>query len=62
MVSDMNIFVLKWSKIAKQKNCFFFALQNKVETTLPDGLRPLVKGRIANFGTFLDVYELRHFG
>ena len=35
-------FVLKWSKITKQtKNSFFladFALQNIVETMLPDGL------------------------
>ena len=40
MVSDLNIFVGKWSKIAKQKNCFLadLALQNVVETTLPDGL------------------------
>ena len=32
MVSELNIFVGKWSKIAD------FALQNMVETTLPDGL------------------------
>ena len=41
MVSHLNIFVWKWSKIAAQKKgCFFadFALQNMVETTLPDGL------------------------
>ena len=41
MVSDLNIFVWKWSKIAKQVIFSFladFALQNKVETTLPDGL------------------------
>ena len=34
-------FVWKWSKIAAQKKvCIFsdFALQNMVETTLPDGL------------------------
>ena len=34
-------FVGKWSKIAKQKKTSFladFALQNKVETTLPYGL------------------------
>ena len=33
-------FVWKWSKIAAQKKFFFadFALQNMVETTLPDGL------------------------
>ena len=37
----LNIFVWKWSKIAAQKEvCFVadFALQNMVETTLPDGL------------------------
>ena len=42
MVSDLNIFVWKWSKIAKQKKMFFFladfVLQNSVETTLFDGL------------------------
>ena len=38
-VSDMNILVLKWLKIAKQKKYVLladFALQNMVETTLPD--------------------------
>ena len=66
MVSDLKIFVLKLSKIAAQKNVFFvvadFALQNMVEATLPNGLRPLVEGRIANFGIFLDVFEFLHFG
>ena len=41
VVSDLNILVWKWFKIAKQKKVFFFAdlaLQNMVETTLPDGL------------------------
>ena len=42
MVADWNILVWKWSKIAAQyKKMFFFAdfaLQNMVETTLPDGL------------------------
>ena len=41
MVSDLNIFVLKWSKIAAQKKSLSFAdfaLQNMVETTHPDGL------------------------
>ena len=33
MVSDLNILVWKWSKIAAD-----FALQNMMETTLPDGL------------------------
>ena len=36
-----------------------FALQNMVETTLPDGL---VKGRIANFGISLEVFEFLRFG
>ena len=40
MVSYLNNFVGKLSKIAAQKIFFFadFALQNMVETTLPDGL------------------------
>ena len=40
MVSELNIFVGMWSKIAVQKKVVFadFALQNMVETTLPDGL------------------------
>ena len=40
MVSDLNIFVQNWSKIAAQKKVFFadFALQNMLETMLPDGL------------------------
>ena len=40
MVSHLNIFVWKWSKIAAQKkNCFFadFAVQNMLKTTLPGG-------------------------
>ena len=31
-------FFQKWSKIAKKINLADFALQNKVETKLPDGL------------------------
>ena len=40
MVSDWNILVWKWSKIAAQKKFVFddFALQNMVEATLHDGL------------------------
>ena len=48
-----------------KKSLFFadFALQNMVETTLPNGFkRTLVKGYIANFGISLDVFELFHFG
>ena len=36
-----HFFVWKWSKITTQKKSFLFAdfaLQNMVETTLPDGL------------------------
>ena len=39
VVSDMNIFIQKWSKIATKKMFADFALQNKVETMLPDGLK-----------------------
>ena len=42
VVSHLNVFVWKWSKIAAQKKVFFFcadfALQHMVETMLPDGL------------------------
>ena len=41
MVLDWKVLVWKWSKIvAPKKVCFLadFALQNMVETTLPDGL------------------------
>ena len=41
VVSELNIFVGKWSKVAAKKKFFFpadFALQNMVETRLPDGL------------------------
>ena len=37
MVSDLNILVWKWSKIAVKKNADF-AIQTIMETTLPDGL------------------------
>ena len=53
MVSELNIFAITWSKIA---------LQNMVETTLPDGMRLLVEGYIANFGISLDVFEFSRFG
>ena len=39
---DLNNFAWKWSKIAKKKKKTFlladFALQNMVETTIPDGI------------------------
>ena len=39
VVSDLNIFVWEWSKMAaKKKVSFFVTLQNMVETTIPDGL------------------------
>ena len=55
MVSHLKIFVWKW---------FFadFALQNMVETTLPDGLETSGQGHIANFGIFLDVFDFLRFG
>ena len=40
VVSDLNFFVWKWSKIAAQKKVIFFAdfaVQNMLKTTLPDG-------------------------
>ena len=58
-------FCLKMIKNRRAKKSFFFAdfaLQNMVETTLPDGLETLFKGRIANFGISLDVFEFLQFG
>ena len=40
VVSDLNVFVWNWSKIAAQKKISFFAdfaVQNMLKTTLPDG-------------------------
>ena len=65
VVSDLTIVVWMWSKIATQKKVFFwadFALQNKVETTLPDELETSGQRRIANFGIFLDVFEFLRLG
>ena len=44
-------------KSPHKKTVFFvdFALQNMVETTLPDGLE--ISGQRANFGISLDVFE-----
>ena len=42
VVSDLNIFVLKWLKLPNKKNISFladFPSQNMVETKLPDGLK-----------------------
>ena len=66
MVSHLNIFVWKLSKIAAQKKRFIFvadfALQNMVETTLSDGLMTSGQRGIANFGISLDVFEFFRFG
>ena len=56
MLPKLNILVWKWSKIAD------FALQNIVETTLPDGLETSCQGHIANFGVFLDIFEFFFLG
>jgi hypothetical protein len=53
------------SKIAAQKKVSFFAdfaLQNMVETTLPDGLETSGRRGIANFGIYLDVFEFLRLG
>ena len=65
VVSDLNIFVPKWSKIAAQQY-FFFLLILPYKTWwklrfLMDQ-RPLVKGRIANIGISLYAFEFLHFG
>ena len=67
MVSDLKIILVwKWYKIAAQKKFYFFAdfaVQNMVETTLPDGLE--TSGRrvyIANIGISLEVFEFLCFG
>ena len=47
LVSHLNIFLWKWSKIAAQFFFVFFAdfaLQNMVETRLPDGLEASGRG------------------
>ena len=56
MVSDLKILVWKWSKIAAQKKVFFMILPYKTwwKPHFPNGYRPLVEGRIANFGIFLE--------
>ena len=63
MVSDLNILVWKWSKIAKKKFFFLadFALQNKVETTLPGGLETSGRRVYRYFAIFLDVVEFFAF-
>ena len=54
MVSGLNIFVWKWSKIAKEQKKYFFWLIWP-EKRFPIDKRPLVEGRIAYFGIFLVV-------
>ena len=46
MVSELNIFLGCSLKMPHKKKVFFadFALQNKVETTLPDGLETSGRG------------------
>ena len=58
MVSHLNIFVWKWSKIAAvilpYKTCW--------EPRFPMDERPLVEGYMANFGISLDIFEFFRFG
>ena len=58
VVSEMNIFVGKWSKIAAFFFVFFFAdflYKTWWKPRFPMDKRPLVKWYIANFGISLDV-------
>ena len=64
-MSHLNIFVWTWSKIAAQKKISFladFALQNMVETTLPNGLKTSGRRDIANIGISLEIFEFFRFG
>ena len=57
VVSDLNIFVWKWSKIPIQKKSFFWLIlpyKTRWKPRFPMDQRPLVEERIANFGIFLD--------
>ena len=59
------IFLLGSGRKSPRKKKFFFAdfaLQNMVETTLPNGLETSGRRRIANFGISLDVFEFLRFG
>ena len=66
MVSDLKIFVWKWSNITVQKKEKFFLLFLPYKTCwkpcFPMDERPLVKGYIANFGISLDIFEFLRFG
>ena len=66
MVSDLNIFVWKWSKIAVQIIIIFFLLlilpyKTCWKPRFPMDERPLVEWDIANFGISLDVFEFFGF-
>ena len=45
-----------------QKNRVFWYSWSTRKPHFPIDLRPLVKGRIANFCIFLDIFELLRFG
>ena len=65
MISDLNIFVLKLSKIAAQKKVVFWLIlpyKTWWKPRFPMDWRPLVEGSIANFGISLDVFEFLRFG
>ena len=65
VVSDLNIFLWKWFKIAAQKkSVFLLILPYKTcwKPRFPMDERPLVEGYIANFGISLDVFEFLRFG
>ena len=65
MVSELNIYVGMWSKIAAQKKVFFvadFALVSWWKPSFPMDLCSLVEGYIANCGISLDVFEFFRFG
>ena len=65
MVSDLNIYVWKWSKIeeekTKQKNGWFFLTKHGGNHASCWIRRPLVEECITNYGIFLDVFEILRF-
>ena len=63
--SQIWTFFLSGLKLPRKKNVFFWLiLPYKIwwKPRFPMDKRPLVEGRIANFGTFLDVFEFVCFG
>ena len=64
MVSELNIFVGKRSKIAALKKLVFFVdfAFPWWKPRFPMDWRPLVKGYIAKFGISIDVFEFFRFG